>query len=229
MTERTPEADNWMAAHEAGHASMSFLLGRRVGVVSIVPTEHFGGITFHTGSKLAEGELGDLYKPVVLQPARFRRWVETEVLIRLAGPAAALASPFMGTRAADGYIPEEPDELEAQRLAKAAILTPVEATQLERAGTEPGERDDESAEGFAWVIAGERSAASYLSWLRFETDHVVRSPRFAALVEALVPVLLLRRTISGRLARQVLVDASRTTTTPSMHDRWRWRAAASTD
>jgi hypothetical protein len=174
-----------------------------VQAVSIVGTEHYGGITLLAAARPRGQGKTNLALPAPLQPARFRRWIESEILISLAGPAAALLlAPDFYT----GYVPPEPDEQRAEALARLAVLSRGETERLERAAQAATPSDDDEAERLAGAFAGDRTAWAYLGWLRAEADELVKSVRFRRLVAALVPELLERRTISGRLARRVFVD-----------------------
>ncbi len=200
------------ATHEAGHAAAAYILGRRLGPVSIEPSAHFNGIAFSfdraktlTAAEQAASDRLDL--PVVLLPARLRRRIETSVMVSLAGWEAARSIWPPET----GYIPVSEDETRAEELARIAVLTsrglpPSEAAMLEEAAQTETPTDEDQAIGvcLAWA-AGD--AAHYLSWLRAATAYMVSTSRFRRLVAAMVPELLTHRTLSGRRVRDILVAA----------------------
>ncbi len=103
----------------------------------------------------------------------------------------------------------DPDEVRAREIARSAVWTQAESERLEDASTLGLFRtDEEDAEKLSWAMAGDESAHAYLEWLRAETCHMVRSPSFRRYVRTLVPALLERKTMSGRLTRKVLRSAS---------------------
>lgn len=191
-----------VATHEAGHAAMAYMLSRRLEAVSIVGSQHYGGVTILASAATPDIDVAELVLPAPLQRARFRRFVESDIMISLAGVSAAfhLATPTRET----GYVPPEPDEIRAQELARLATMTPATANRLENPS--PMATDEEQAERMAWAIAGNQTSAAYLAWLRAETDALVQGERFRKLVAALVPELLRRKQISGRLARRIFDD-----------------------
>jgi hypothetical protein len=193
-----------VATHEAGHLAMAFVWGRRLGVSSIEPTEHYSGIAFHSPARRSKGAF-DAFKPVPMQPALARRAIESTIMIYLAGPAAEWW--LAPTEPVTGFVPEDPDKGAAAALARLASPSPSEAERLARAARDSHEPDEVQAQGLAVAFADEPTAFAYLRWLEEETRRIVRSGRFARLTHALVPELLLHTTISGRLARRVLADA----------------------
>jgi hypothetical protein len=192
----------WLVAtHEAGHAVAAHVLGRAVHMVSILPTDRYEGMTVLGGGEAHPTDRQNLLLPTVLRPAPLRRWTEVSILIALAGPAAAfhLAAPSTD-------VDHSQDETHARELARSAVWTQAESERLEEATSTlgPFRTDEEDAEKLAWAMAGSDSADAYLDWLRTETRHLVVSPRFRAYVATLVPALLERKTMSGRLVRRVL-------------------------
>jgi hypothetical protein len=192
----------WLVAtHEAGHAVAAHMLGRAVHVVSILPTERYEGMTILGGGEAHPADRQNLLLPTVLRPAPLRRWTEVSIMIALAGPAAAFH-----LAAAPTNVEDDPDESRARKLARSAVWTQTESDRLEEAASMSGpfRTDEEDAEKLAWAMAGSDSADAYLEWLRTETRHLVLSPRFRTYVATLVPALLDRKTMSGRLIRKIL-------------------------
>jgi hypothetical protein len=195
-----------VATHEAGHQAMAFMLGRPVGVSSIEPTEHYSGVAFHRPLGIPKGRFAP-WLPVPMQSAVVRRSIEGRILVYLAGPAAewwlAPVEPV------SGYVPDDPDREAAIELARLAAPSPAETDDLARAARDPVRSDEVWAEELAVVFADDETAGAYLHWLEQETRRIVRSRRFAHLVAAIVPQLLEHTTLSGRLARRVLVAAEK--------------------
>ncbi len=192
------------ATHESAHAAAAFMLQRRVDLISIVPGARYSGITFLRAAP--RGGEPNLLRPMLLQPARFRRWVETEIVTSLAGPLAAF---YLAPDFETGYVPLESDEEHAEKLARLAVLTPAESEKLANAAEKSHPTDEERADKLAWAAAGEETAQAYLFYLRAETARMVKGSRFRSLVSALVPVLLQRKTIGDRLATMIMRSAER--------------------
>src|SRR5262249_54340942 len=124
----------------------------------------------------------------LLQPPRFRRAIECDIAIMLAADEAVHAyAPVLET----GYVPSDPHEVEVQQLVQDAV------------GMDDGVLDEDRAKRKVGAVLGTQVGHSYLEWLRVETRVLVNSPRFAALLDALVPELLKRKTMSGRAVRAV--------------------------
>lgn len=206
-----------VAVHEAGHAAMGYMLNRPCKMLSITPGLAYAGATFFAAAAVPDFDRADLMLPVFLHPTRFRRFIETEIVISLAGSFAALYLSAPRT----GYIPEEPDDEHARQIANSAILSRAEREWLERAAAMPGpfRTDDEDAERLSWAIAGSESAGAYLNWLSAETRHLVLSSRFRGYVDALVPALLEHRTLSGRAARRLMQETIKSTKETESNDR----------
>jgi hypothetical protein len=143
-----------VAFHEAGHAALAFLLGRAVDVVSIRPTDHYGGVTAHRGPRLTERERRKFGLPAPLLPARVRRHLEASALVALAGD---LAEPLdTDWEPVSRYIAPTPDEqLAGQAAGDLTRMTRKEEARL--AATEAkGElwSDADTAWKDAYVLAG---------------------------------------------------------------------------
>jgi hypothetical protein len=195
-----------VAYHEAGHAVMAYTVGRRNGVVSIRPGEHYNGIAFHgPAPRPSELERGKLGLPVPLLPARLRRWIETEILIVVAGREAEFFRFIPPTR----YSGPDPDEEAAVRLARASVeLSTRESEALAAADHAELPVDERQAEKLAWVAVGpDAEGWAYLNWLRATTRNLVGESGFFRLVEALVPELLRHEVLGGRSVRRILDGA----------------------
>jgi len=188
------------AIHEAAHAAMAFTVKRSIEVISIAPARHYAGVTIPRTPTIPGGE-PNLFLPAPMQPWRFRRWIESTVMISQAGPAADCL--LRDSPRPPGFLAPDPDEEYALSLARMAAPSPVEARSLADAD-KPGPRDEETAMSLAHGIAGD-TAVHYVAWLGQETNRIVVGSRFVRLVDALVPHLLKHTTISGRLARRVMV------------------------
>jgi hypothetical protein len=182
------------AYHEAGHAVAAVALDLRVDVVTIRPTHRYGGCTAteHRRAEWLERiEAIDVTATAIMQPADWRRDIEADILVSLAGPAA-------GDAVAPATRREDPDEQRAARAATAlARLSPRHREVLDRleADDEPVGADDHTAWTLASVLSGEDEAAHHLAWMqavarRFVADYW---HHIAAVAEA----LLEREVLSG--------------------------------
>jgi len=82
---RSRKSTQRIAIHEAGHAVMAYLCGRRVGEVTAVPHgEILGHVEYRGFASFPARSLDD---------ARARRKLETEIMIALAGLAAEYLNP----------------------------------------------------------------------------------------------------------------------------------------
>jgi hypothetical protein len=185
-----------VAAHESGHASMAWFLDHRPGAVSIRPGAHYRGITFPGQShrRLTVDSGTFIHKPLPLWPAAERRALEIDVLVALAGEVAA--RPYIGVTAGP-----------APALSRVpAALTSGELRQIREAEGTKHQTDWERANELVDALAGE-SADAYLAWLRGMTEDIVRTGRFRALVDALIPVLLEHEMVGATTVRRVLAAA----------------------
>ena len=194
----------WTAIHEAAHAAMAFTVKRSIEVISIAPTKHYGGVTIPRTPSMPGGE-PNLFLPAPMQPWPFRRWIESTIMISQAGPAAEYL--LRDIPRSPGFLAPDPDEEYVLSLARIAAPSPLEARSLANAD-KPSPRDELTAMSLGHGIAGD-TAVRYVAWLGQETNRIVVGSRFVRLVDALVPHLLRHTTISGRLARRVLVAADK--------------------
>jgi len=104
-----------IAIHEAGHAVMAYLCGRRVGAVSAVPHGEVRGQLEYRGFTSFPARW--------LDDARARRKLESEILIALAGLAAEYVHPGPVDHAGAAA-----DLARALEIALAATADPEEAT-----------------------------------------------------------------------------------------------------
>jgi hypothetical protein len=193
------------AHHESGHVVMAHLLGWGIGPVTIIRGNGYNGLACYNGMRFSDKERGKLGLPVPLLPARFRRAVETNIMVSLAGRMAER----WDLEPVSGFIPEHPDERYAQKLARLAAPTERDTRLLTVPEGRKVEPDEETAATLTRALAGDDTATRYLLWLQAETAALVATPRFGRLVAALVPVLLEHKTLSGRATRIVLVEAER--------------------
>lgn len=187
-----------VAAHESGHASMAWFLDRRPGAVSIRPGAHYRGITFPGRSRrrLTVDPGTFIHKPLPLWPVAARRALEIDVLIALAGEVAARR--YIG-------VPVEPRTPHPTSRIPAP-LTPVELRRIRQAEGTKHKTDWERANELVDALAGE-SADAYVARLRGMAEGIVRTERFRALVEALIPVLLEHEMVGATTVRGVLAAA----------------------
>lgn len=206
---RSPQQRRRTAFHEASHAVVANLLGLRVGVVSARPSKNHLGVTFTGGSiKLLESERGKIMRPAPLMPARFRRSVETRIMVSLAGDSGEALS-FTDR---SGYV-DERDEDAAERLAAmiASPLRPSELSEIEQrllaaAETGPKPTDDEStAIGLALVTTDdEAEARALVAYLRILTARLVFSEPASSRIRDFAETLLEHEVLSARRTRRVL-------------------------
>jgi hypothetical protein len=209
------DEDRRLALHEAGHAVMAHLFGRRVDIVSIRPGEFHRGVTIYGGDGLPVDEVdgilasrsGDsLLGRYGLMPPLFDLEllgrVSSAVMLCLAGPEAALllGQPFSGFR------DDEHDQERAERLAR--VLTEPSAEEmgfLEESEREKSPTDEERASSAARALVarddlgGSMEAAALVQWLRNVTRRIIASDLFAKPCLTLAGQLIKRTTV-GREA-----------------------------
>ncbi|MBA3739204.1 MAG: hypothetical protein H0W97_11645 [Actinobacteria bacterium] len=183
------------AHHEAGHAAMAWVLGRSVGVVSIRPSEHVLGLAFWGPARRATVPAGVSTRPAVLWPADLRRSIETSILISLAGEIA------------ERYAPPQDAPRVTRLPERVAPLTPRETSRLaDVEAAEIHQTDWQRAVELIDLLAdpdGGSFGHAYLEALAALADEIVRSPRFRALADALIPVLLGGEVVSARTVREI--------------------------
>jgi hypothetical protein len=187
------------AIHEAGHAVLAYLLGRRFTEISVVPDEDNGNL----GSVRHAPPGGDWLHPDIEPNGRVRNWLEREIMICLAG--AETEAAWLRR------ITDAPDDWE-DRVSTGASHDMENAMHF----------------GFHMCDGSVPELEAYLEWLRQrvlrwtgrrlserEVGHpkaVVRrieddDPRFWALVTALADAVQEAGTLTWRKARTVLRQA----------------------
>jgi hypothetical protein len=191
------------AHHEVAHAVMALALRVPVDVISVRPTEHFHGIMISAKRTVPSQTSIGLSLPRL--PADLRRYVESRVLVMLAG---GLGAQLAGANF---------DDHEAEARAALAILheppvlTPREWAVLaaEENSTDPNAGDESNArEGARLLASSDEQASLYLGLLRSVCRDYVFHPAFAREVELLVPHLLKHSAISGRRAREIIKEGA---------------------
>lgn len=169
--------DDVVAYHEAGHVVAHFILGRGIGNITIEPSGRAAG---HVTSRKRTRFSPDS-QASGWEETRTRREVEREILTFMAGDAAErlAGGPCRGS---------EEDITHAYRLAEPVCDPP---TLVRRKSGD-------------YLRASEECDA-YIAWLRARAAALVRRDWYA--VEALVRVLRKTRTLNGRQARRVLMEA----------------------
>jgi len=188
VTERTRMTSAW---HESGHGLMAWLNGERVALLSIRPTAVYGGVC-QAAHRRIDVKLLDC-RPVILQPARLRRSLETALFFSLAGPIAAeMCAPRTG------YLQQSADEGRAEQVARAlARLHPSTAERLRvaEARTDAIQTDEDTAFIYADALAFDE-AVQYLAWARAATRRLLAE--HADELAAVATALYARDVISGR-------------------------------
>lgn len=133
----------WIAHHEAAHAVVAFLLERRVHLVSIRPTEAYGGVVVRAHGPRGHYDESLLFRPTVLWPAKLRRELEVDIMIALAGDVGEELA--LGPRSGFG-------QPEHERQAESALRALSDLSRRERerldhleGATTPLEPDQEQA------------------------------------------------------------------------------------
>ncbi len=140
----TTKAPSRCAIHEAGHAVMSWALGLTdPGPMTVVPAEGlFGGICFigkhadlHTSAEAGYSYL----TPLPMVPHRVRRYIESDVMVSLAGEAAEDLFEW------DGASNHQPSTAVLTEADQAALKSPEDRKRIARARsrTEPGSTDED--------------------------------------------------------------------------------------
>jgi hypothetical protein len=204
------------AFHEAAHAVAAEWMGQTVNVVSIRACERHLGVVLHERLSFEPSEQRQLGKPVPLLPDGFRRAVEADVIVSLAGRVGELMTCRTG-------FADDHDERKALKALgeissplKPSSLDPHERRLLSAAEAGPPDEangDEANALGLAFAMTGDdEEAAAYLRWLRILTARMFWSPSFIEAVERLVPALLEYEVLSGQQVREILEGESETGT-----------------
>jgi hypothetical protein len=98
----------------------------------------------------------------------------------------------------------EQDEIDAERMARLAVLNPLEEAELAEAAASPASAfctDAEAALSRAGAFAGEQLADAYTAYLRAATRALLAREPVQVLLEAVADELTRRETISPRAAK----------------------------
>lgn len=208
MTEERDRSEGWArrrtAFHESGHALVAHVLRRPPRLVSIRGTEHYAGITTHSGAGRRFSGDPQLHLPVILQPTQSRRALETSICIALAG---SIAEELVWRET--GYVETPPDDQWAELAARElAGLSARSAEALEKLETqqEPFTPDEVNAWQLSRLLADEQ-AEYHLSYMRSMTKSLVYHPTNRRLLEVLADLLLEKGVIAGNEVRELLQDA----------------------
>jgi hypothetical protein len=206
---RSPEQRRRTAFHEASHSVIANMLGLRVGVVSIRPSKNHSGVAFAGGPiKLLESEAGKIMRPAPLMPARFRRLVETRIMVSLAGDSGEAYA--MTDRS--GYV-DQTDLREAERLAAmiASPLKPSELSKIEQrllaaaeTGPKPTSDEARSLELALVTTDDDAEARALVAYLRVVTARMVFSEPAASRIPLFAETLLAKEVLSARSTRRAL-------------------------
>jgi hypothetical protein len=184
--------------HEASHGLMAALLGQPVRLMSIRPTEHYGGRMLFGDRRAVHVDPKLLLVPVIRWPARARRMLEVELFVSLAGPVGELFVPHSRF----GTLPDERHpERAAQALARLGPRTRAALAASERNAVR-FPNDDETAHSAAVVLAGQQEAGAYLGWARIAVQRLLAEHvwKLAAVGDALYT----REVSSGHQMRALL-------------------------
>lgn len=148
MTKPTSDQLRRTATHEASHGVVAAALRLPVKFLSVRPTQHYGGIMVPARRRrpMAPHNPDVVYLPLILWPARTRRWLEARAFVSLAGPVGSL---YLGPRIS-GFVATTEDEALAEADARAlARLHPAtrEAVLWQEAAAEPVPSDEDSSDG----------------------------------------------------------------------------------
>jgi hypothetical protein len=162
------------AWHESGHGLAEYLLtGKPPEILSLRPGMAYRAVAIYSDreGRQAQAEAfardfnGNL--PTILQPDGFRRYLETSIVISLAGDLAAAMAGYGLT----GYVPdvEDDDQVVARTQAEAlASLSPRRRELLAETEAEPSiPTDDESASGASHALTRyQEEVFWHVQWLR---------------------------------------------------------------
>ena len=194
------------AHHEAAHAAMAYVLGRRTELVSVRAGREFSGLHMTKPVDLSDLEMS--YVPALLQVPAVWRSSMVSVAIALAGP---LGSELAGYRPV-GWVAPTHDELRAEAQARAiAGLAVSQVDQLVSAEreTEPFLSDEDAAAKASAAAMGNAAVASaFLGLMRALTRELCAAPPFIALVDVLAAELLEHQVVPGHRVEELFDAAS---------------------
>jgi hypothetical protein len=210
MTETDPRVRT--AYHESGHAAVAYILGRAIDVVSIRPNEHRSGVVIFKRWRKPRGDVGRTFQDVLLWPAEWRRRLEHDLCITLAGHYAEIMRPSPSS----GYFDDD-DEPLAKEIAGDLVpargdLTERERLVLRRSANRSSPSDQEATDDLVATILNEHELslaaekAAYINWMRHHAARLVFSDRCRRLIEGLVPRLLEADVLSGRTVRRIFQE-----------------------
>jgi hypothetical protein len=194
--------DEVNALHEAGHAVLGDLLGRRIDLVTVEPGEHLTGCCWST-SRCETDPLPDMADPMILWAAGWQRRLAADVCVSMAGGLAEmLFTPRVTGRVPATVADELPDRL--AELAEAAGPTEAELTLAAETMDKPGKTDANRIAEIAFTAHGGdlHRCAPWLAWLEAETTAVLQQHESA--VRRLAGLLQLRGTVTGEAARMAM-------------------------
>lgn len=203
-----------VALHESGHTTMAVFLHRPTTLVSIRPGKHYAGIATWRSPRYSEADRSKLHLPVILQPARFRRAIETSICVALAGDIAEELVRDAHWEPTSGYTAEpEPteDEKRAEQIARGLeALSERERERLRKLEEHPDPylSDREDASERSWALDPD-APGRHLAWLTDVTRSIIHAPEIVRAIEALASELLEREVVGGRRARSIIQDAMR--------------------
>lgn len=201
-----------VAWHESGHAVASHLLGHRGrGPVSILPGRASRGVCFSgRPERPRPQDLAGLDRPGPLLPARLRRFIESGVVVYLAGQVAE--ETWLARRRDGPYrtvrLPESPAEQVAEALQR---LPAAEAEVLgEDLAADSVVADADRAAELLALLHGPRLAvaSAHGRYLEAETRSLLGTGRAARMVAVLAAELGEHRALSAGRWRAVLAGVT---------------------
>ena len=198
-----------VALHEAGHAACAYVVGGSIGVVSIRPTERWGGVAYT--DEPAADFVPDEFDPddiLPLWPPTLRARLELSIIVSYAGPLAerALTPPPRGCRGEPSLVRQN----EHARLERAVVaLNKPERAMLAQGDVPDAPRlpSDETRAAERAAVLAPGASGPYLAVLRAEAARLVGTRRFGHLCRALAAELLEHTDLGGVAATAVLEAA----------------------